>query len=223
VFWQRLFGWGQKPETSSANNLLDKVLHLQPKDFTKPWNQYEYLAIDCEFSSLSINQGDILSIGWVSISNGRIQLNRAEHLLVKNRTSVGQSATIHSIRDCERDQGAPASIALEQLLAAAEGKILLFHHAKLDVGYLTRLSKKLYNRRFDFAYCDTFEFEHALLNQQQPVIAAGSLTLASCRSRYHLPSYPQHNALDDAIATAELFLAQAKSVDKNQPLSRFLV
>jgi DNA polymerase-3 subunit epsilon len=34
------------------------------------------------------------------------------------------------------------------------------------------------------------------------------LRLAECRSRYNLPAYPAHNALMDALAAAELLLAQ---------------
>lgn len=35
-----------------------------------------------------------------------------------------------------------------------------------------------------------------------------SIRLANTRSRYHLPTYPPHDALTDAIATAELLQAQ---------------
>jgi len=36
----------------------------------------------------------------------------------------------------------------------------------------------------------------------------GSLRLTDCRSRYSLPAYHNHNALTDALATAELLIAQ---------------
>ena len=37
-----------------------------------------------------------------------------------------------------------------------------------------------------------------------------SIRLANSRLRYNLPTYPPHEALTDAIATAELFQAQIK-------------
>ena len=40
-------------------------------------------------------------------------------------------------------------------------------------------------------------------------IAPGDLRLFNLRERYHLPNYKAHNALSDAISTAELFLALA--------------
>ena len=36
------------------------------------------------------------------------------------------------------------------------------------------------------------------------------LHLGDCRTRYYLPEYAAHNALIDAVATAELFLAQMR-------------
>ena len=45
--------------------------------------------------------------------------------------------------------------------------------------------------------------------RQDAVIMPGSLRLHSCRQRYGLPHYPAHDALTDAVATAELLLAWA--------------
>jgi DNA polymerase-3 subunit epsilon len=47
------------------------------------------------------------------------------------------------------------------------------------------------------------------LRNQQHHLERGSLTLARCRQRYHLPEYQAHHALSDAVACGELFLAQA--------------
>jgi DNA polymerase-3 subunit epsilon len=48
-------------------------------------------------------------------------------------------------------------------------------------------------------------------------IKSGDLRLAKARGRYNLPRYPAHNALTDAIAAGELFLAQAsKRVSKKR-------
>jgi DNA polymerase-3 subunit epsilon len=44
------------------------------------------------------------------------------------------------------------------------------------------------------------------------------LRLAQCRERYGLVTGQQHNALADAVATAELFLAQASYLEKGHGL-----
>ena len=55
-------------------------------------------------------------------------------------------------------------------------------------------------------------------------IKSGDLRLQACRDRYNLPPYPAHNALIDALATAELLVAHAshRSGRKEFTLSRLL-
>jgi DNA polymerase-3 subunit epsilon len=66
---------------------------------------------------------------------------------------------------------------------------------------------------------DTLVREHKLLNRREVPIKSGDLRLQACRDRYNLPPYPAHNALLDALATAELLIAHAKHRSAGQKLS----
>jgi DNA polymerase-3 subunit epsilon len=46
------------------------------------------------------------------------------------------------------------------------------------------------------------------LDKRDVAYDPSELRLSMLRQRYHLPDHYAHNALNDAIATAELFLAQ---------------
>lgn len=46
-----------------------------------------------------------------------------------------------------------------------------------------------------------------------------ALNLEKCRHRYNLPDYSNHNALTDAMATAELLLAQINHISSGKPLA----
>lgn len=174
------------------------------------WRALEFLAVDIETSSLDPRQGEWLSIGWAVLSGGRVRLADAEHLLLAPARSVGQSATIHQIRDCELTQGVEPAVALEQLLRAAAGRVLVFHYAKLDLAFLNLASATCYGAPLLLPHLDTLSLERDMLQRQGRVLRSGDLKLASCRRRYHLPDYPPHNALIDAVATAELLLAQLR-------------
>ena len=54
---------------------------------------------------------------------------------------------------------------------------------------------------------ETVGLEHRLLTRRDQPILQGDLRLQACRERYGLPPLPAHNALSDALATAELLLA----------------
>ena len=178
------------------------------KNITK--GEIEFLVADLEMSSLDKNEGEIISIGWVVIKHRKIQLASAEHHLLKAQNSVGQSATIHNLRDCELQQGQSLHNVMERFLTIAAGKILVFHHAPLDKAYLNQASMKLYGSPLLLPTIDTLAIEKQKLMHQQEHIKTGELRLAECRSRYNLPAYPAHNALMDALSAAELLLAQLK-------------
>jgi DNA polymerase-3 subunit epsilon len=57
-------------------------------------------------------------------------------------------------------------------------------------------------------YVDTLQLALHQLKKQHQVLPSNSATLTVCRQRLDLPSFPEHNALDDALATIELLYAQ---------------
>tara|TARA_R110001592_G_scaffold337300_1_gene623760 strand:+ start:385376 stop:386044 length:669 start_codon:yes stop_codon:yes gene_type:complete len=173
------------------------------------WRQVPFLVVDAEMSSLDVNEGELLSVGWVVIEAGAIALDSARHHLVRPEHSVGQSATIHSLRDCELAAAQGSAEVLAQLLLAAAGKVLVFHHAALDMTYLNGLCRRVFNAPLLLPCVDTLLQEESVLRRRGQPIKPGDLRLHACRQRYQLPVYPGHNALLDALATAELLLAMA--------------
>lgn len=159
-------------------------------------------------SSLDVREGELLSLGWVVIEEGSVPLASAEHHLLRPDRSVGQSATIHNLRDCEFDQALQPEEVAARFLDAAAGRILVFHNASLDMAYLDQASRQLYGAPLLLPYVDTMQLEHRALVRRDIAIQSGDLRLQACRNRYNLPDYPAHNALVDALATAELLLAQ---------------
>jgi DNA polymerase-3 subunit epsilon len=190
----------------------------------RDWREVSFLVADAEMSSLNVKDGELLSVGWVAVEHGAIALGSARHYLVRPKMSVGQSAAIHSLRDCELSDADTGAEVLQRLLKAAAGKVLVFHHAALDLGYLNRLSRWLFNAPLLLPVVDTLLQEEALMRHRGQPIKPGDLRLHACRERYGLPPYRGHNALLDAVATAELLLAMAghRSAGKPFPLARLL-
>jgi DNA polymerase-3 subunit epsilon len=62
------------------------------------------------------------------------------------------------------------------------------------------------------------QIEWARRKRRDQQIQDGDLQLGRLRSRYHLPRYTAHDALIDAVATAELLLAMAAQFDRKNPL-----
>lgn len=167
------------------------------------------LAVDLETSSLSSGDGDIVSAAWVAIDQREVVLSSARHWVLRPNRSVGQSAQFHGIRDCDRGGGATLEQVMSSFLEAASGRCLLFHGGALDKDFLNAASRRLFNAPLLLSTLDTLELEKARLTRHQDSLETGALRLATCRRRWGLPDYPAHHALNDAIATAELYLAIA--------------
>lgn len=178
--------------------------------FKQHWSSVEYLVVDLEMSSLNANSGEILSIGWVVIKRGSISLGSAEHHIIHSNHGVGQSATIHQLRDCDIEQGLSITQISKRFLAKSKNRVLVFHNAALDMAFLNKASKQIYGAPLLSIAIDTLLLEKDKLLRSKGHISQGDLKLTACRERYNLPLYPAHNALMDAIATAELLLAIAE-------------
>lgn len=171
------------------------------------FNQLELLVIDLETTSLNTGDGEIASIGWVPIRQGLIRVAEAEHYYSRIRSGVGQSAVIHHIHDSQLEHGENISDIIDRLLVVAAGKVLVFHHAKLDMDFLSCQCRATYGCPLLAPVVDTLKLERRKMLHKNRLIPPGSLRLHSCRQRYGLPDYPQHDALSDAMAAAELLLA----------------
>lgn len=176
----------------------------------------EFLVIDLETTSLRALDGEIASMGWVLVKGAAVQLSSAEHYYAKIQSGVGQSAVIHQIRDSELDNALPVADIMARLLEVAAGKVLVFHNACLDMDFLNTLATKLYGDTLLAPVVDTLLLERRRLQRRDAVPRSGELRLHSCRLRYGLPDYPAHDALTDALATAELLMAWASHAGGGQ-------
>jgi DNA polymerase-3 subunit epsilon len=181
------------------------------------------LAVDLETTGLDPRRDAILSIGFVPVDGARITLAGARQVLVKGTHEVGQSAAIHGLTDDAVAGGAPLEEALGILLAALAGRVLLAHHASIERAFLSAACVQVFGTDVPFPSVDTMLLEQRLLEADsghEP--PSDSLRLQASRDRRGLPRYRSHEALTDALACAELYLAQVSALGHGQgvPLRR---
>ena len=168
----------------------------------------EFIALDFETTGLDLHKDEILSVGYTVIKNGHILLRKNGYHLVKPKHDINRSSVvIHGITDTHAQQGLPLSEVLEILLPELAGRVLIAHHAVIEQTFLNGVCQQFYGHKLPLRIIDTLKLEHQRLTQHSLHISTGQLRLFNLRSQYNLPRYNAHNALEDAIATAELFLA----------------
>ncbi|RUO78362.1 3'-5' exonuclease [Pseudidiomarina taiwanensis] len=176
----------------------------------KPWQQQRYIAFDAEMSGLEVKQDQLLSMGWLTMRPPVIDYGSAHyHLFSHAELDLKQSPVVHGLLSADFENSSDLRSSLEALASELEGAILLCHNITLDWNFLRRAAKPFGIRFKPLALIDTLRFEYRRMQRQQHHIERGSLSLQACRKRYGLPDYNSHHALSDALACAELFLAQA--------------
>lgn len=194
---------------------LKAFLAVPPPQPRSDWRQARYLALDLETTGSNPAQDDILSFGWVCLEGETIHLATAQHRLVRPRRALtAASVTVHRITDDRAAQGEPLEAVLRDLLAALAGRVLIAHYAQTETGFVDAACRACYGGPCITPVIDTL----TLARRSAPAHAPGSLRLGALRARHHLPRYPLHHALSDALAAAELFLAQAESLSQDGAL-----
>ncbi|GAB6051578.1 exonuclease domain-containing protein [Magnetospira thiophila] len=190
------------------------------------YRDVEYVALDLETTGLKAKHHEIVSIGWVVIRQQKLDLSQSMHQLVRPTEGLtDESAVIHQITHDDLEQAKSLEEGLAQVLPVLAGRVLVAHHARIEWQFLDAACRKVYGAPFEIPTVDTMVLEQRAFRARNQEIHKGDLRLDKVRQTYNLPRYRAHNALIDAIACGELFLAQAakKSMDKPRPLRDMLV
>lgn len=211
---------------STPSGPLHDYLATPFPDLGADYRDIEFVALDLETTGLDSGDDEILSVGLVSLKAGRIELATAEHYLVTPLRPIPESsAVIHRITDDTAAAGIELSEVMPKVLSRLCGRVLLGHHVSIEREFLDAACCRLYGAGFLVPLADTEVLIQRWLEQRSQPVAGSNLRLHALRERYGLPRYGAHNALTDALATAELFyafVAQANLVGR-VPLKRFLV
>lgn len=176
----------------------------------------ELLAVDLETDGLDVETSAIVQVGFVPLRLGcecaedaqshGISLAGAEQFLVAGAGHLdAKSVVVHGITDTRRAQGVPLEVALEKTLDALHGRVLVAHCAGVERSFLDRACRSITGAPFVGATICTLDLERRWFPGPR---TADGFRLKKLRSAHHLPHYPAHDALSDALACAELLLAQ---------------
>jgi DNA polymerase-3 subunit epsilon len=187
-------------------------------DLPQQWQQMKVdelplLAIDLELTSLDVKRAKITSIGWVAGCGHSIALDSCFYKVIKTKGDLEQSPVIHGLIAEQVAKGAPIKAVLETLVPYASSHVWVLHNASLDMGVLDNVMAVNGISCPQVITLDTLKLAVYQLKKQHAVLPPNSATLTVCRQRYNLPLAPAHNALDDAMATLQLWFAQQHDLD----------
>lgn len=179
-----------------------------------PWRSLTYWALDLETGGLDPATGAVLAVGMVPVRDGLIRLGESYHSLVRPEEGRGidpESVRAHQLVWGEVRQAPPISEILPEIDRRLREGVLLVHHRALDVAFLRGAYRRALVHWPKPRVVDTVDLLLKIAHRSRfrsPELPAGTptLNLSRVRVEYGLPEYQAHDALSDAVATAELFL-----------------
>lgn len=171
--------------------------------------ELDFCVVDLETTGFSPKSGaGIIEIGSVLIRDGRIHKTFQKmvdpgHDIPPKITSL-TGITNEDIRGAD-----PVDAVLPQFLNFRDSAVLVAHNAPFDLSFL----KYFANESLDDTHVDTLQLARRLFD-------FNSNALTELIREFGLERNDAHRALDDALATAELFLILAEEVTEPEDYVR---
>ena len=190
-----------------------------PRPGRTTWRDARYAALDFETTGLDYRTDTVVSFGVVPVEHGRAVMRGAIHQLVRpDVPPTPLSQTVHELRPQDLADAPPLDEARLTLADALSERYLLVWFADVEVHFLRAIfggGLRGWRRR-------TIDVRTLAI-----VVDGGGhderdrrgYALASTAERWGVPVANAHEALDDALVTALLFLTLAPKLGSGGPPS----
>lgn len=185
-----------------------------------PILDYHFVVLDTELTGFNPRRDEIVSIGAVKIEGLRIVLGETFFTCLKAKAALPKDSTLVHRITSERLENAPElPEILPEFLEFCGESLIVGHYIELDMAFINRACKKILGGELRTPCIDTMLLAQTYKerarekpdNDGTPGLTT-SLNLNDLAEEFHLPRFTQHDALEDAIQTAYLFLYLAKKM-----------
>ena len=208
--------WFQRPDPK----LVANKEFFANFDQDRPLAEFSFVVCDTELTGLNRKKDELISIGAVKITNLQIDLSSMFHHFVQPRNMEHTKATlVHRITPEQLAQAEPAEKILPEFVDYIYGSLLVGHHLMLDMHFLNKAAKEIMGGTLSNPGIDTMRMAQGynrvrLGHYHEHNPRNISYNLDDLGKKYGLPDFKPHDALEDALQTAYLFLYLIKKFRK---------
>ena len=164
-----------------------------------PFDEIDFVIVDVETTGWSPDEARITEIGAVRVSAGH-QLGQFSSLVNPASAIPELLVTLTGISDAMVAAAPSLDQVLPAFLAFARGGVLTAHNAPFDVGFLRAACQACDLPWPDFPVVDTVELASRVLSEDE----VPNCKLSTLAAFFGARTSPQHRALADALATADV-------------------
>lgn len=186
----------------------------------EPGPEGELVSLDCETTGLNPRIDEVVAIAAVTIRGNQILTSERFEAIVRPETSPSSSSIkVHQLRAADVEKGRPMRDILPDLLRFIGGRPLVGYYIEFDVRMLDKyvlslLQVKLPNRQVEISrmYYD-LKYNINLPNTNY------DLRFTNILYDLGIPTLTQHDALNDAVMAAMIYLQLRDLRDRCQRLT----
>lgn len=183
-----------------------RLRHSEYRALFERYRGDELVSLDCETTSLDPHSAELVTIAATRIRANRILTSQSIHLTLRAPASLDAgSVAVHRIRHQDLNQGLDEQQALDKLLDFIGNRPLVGYHIRYDKTILDRYFRRHYGFPLPNKLVEVSHLYHEQLERQLPN-AYFDLSLEAISRHLDLPVMPRHDALQDAITAALIYV-----------------
>lgn len=170
----------------------------------------EYIVFDTETTGLNPKKDDIISIGAVKIKDNKILTSQTFEVFIKNSSEISsKSIEIHQIRPIDLENAKTADTAIREFLKFIGSRPIIGYYLEFDVSMINKYIKPMLGVNLPNEMTEVSEL---YFDKTISLIPQGNIDLRfdTILKKCNVPDMGAHNAVNDAIMTAMIYLKLTK-------------
>jgi DNA polymerase-3 subunit epsilon len=170
----------------------------------------EFVVIDTETTGLNPKEDEILSIGAVKIKDNKILTSQTFEVFLKNSKEISSnSIKIHRIRPFDLKDAKTTKEGIVEFLNFVGSRPLVGYYLEFDVSMINKYTKEMLGITLPNKMIEVSEI---YFDKSISLIPQGNIDLRfdTILKNCGIPNMGVHNAVNDAIMTAMIYLKLTK-------------
>ena len=183
---------------------LDRWRALPEPDLAAAPAATRFVVVDVESTGLDLRADRLIAIGALAVDARRIDLGRSFYTVLRqSRSSSRENILVHGIGGTQQRTGEDPVEALLAFLEFAGKAPIVGYHSAFDDGMLGKATREFLGTPFERPWIDLAYLAPDLL----PDEARKRKHLDAWLELFGIEVFSRHDAIADALATAQLLLA----------------
>lgn len=208
-------------KSTSLHVLLEENMRFfENLNQSQPIESYEFVILDTELTGFDAKKDEIVSIGALKIRGLKLVPGENFYTLVRPRNNLPKDSTlVHRITPQNIETAPFIEDVLPEFVSFCSKGLLVGHFIELDMSFINRETNRYMGGTMVNPAIDTLRLvqrykEKACGMVNERFYFNSSYRLNDLAREYRLPDFVAHDALQDALQTAYLFLFLTKKLQQ---------